>query len=314
MEVGCNQLARRKVRRTFSFYVGGMRLKTGLALSGGGIRGTAHVGVLKALEEYNIKFDCISGASMGAVVASLYAAGYKSGEIEKLLQGMDWKRLLGRGLSMFTQEAGSEEVAGFLPSALGDTAGIERELKGFFREKGIKTMADFKMELALPAVSLNTGATFMFVSNKKFLSSSKTQIYDDCTPAWEAVTASLSVPIMFRPKPIMNHFLADGGLKNNLPVDVLRLYGAEKVLAVNLSAVEEKNIRFTAMTEIVSQSVSILTSELTNYSGDRADYQIRPEIKGVNFLEYRKIPRCIGAGYESAIREMPQILNMLYLK
>ncbi len=154
----------------------------------------------------------------------------------------------------------------------------------------------------------------MFVSSKRFLSDSRSVNYYDHVKAWEAVTASFSVPVVFRPKLIGNESLVDGGLKNNLPVDVLRLFGAERILSVNLSEVEESKSRFQSVDEIISQSVSIISSALTSYVGERSDFELKPSVKGVNFLEYKKISQCIKIGYDAAVSQMPEILNMIYFK
>ena len=179
-------------------------IRVGLALSGGGARGFAHIGVIKALERAGIPIDCLTGSSMGGVIAAAYACGLSPEELE--------------------EEAGSiSRIRQFL--RLADpgipNAGLLRgqRLQAYFENRlGKRTFADLDRPLALVAVDLN----------------SRQEIVMREGPISVALRATTALPGLFMPLEMDGMRLVDGGVLNNLPVDVARMMGAKVVIGVDV--------------------------------------------------------------------------------
>lgn len=179
------------------------RKTVALALSGGGARSLAHIGVLKAFQRHNLPIDAISGTSMGAIIAAAYALGIPLDEIEALAGQMASRRTLIRLLDPSPSRRGlleGERVRGFLAPLFLD-----------------RTFADTRIPLAIPAVDLRSGGEVVFTEGLIF----------------PAVLASMAVPGVFPPVEAGDYRLVDGGVLNNLPVDHARALGGQVVIAVD---------------------------------------------------------------------------------
>jgi NTE family protein len=180
--------------------------KIGLALSGGGARGLAHIGVLKTLEREGIPVDFLAGTSMGGVIAAGYAAGLNAAYLEQeALRMSRWRNLLplvDRSLPGLGLVRG-ERVRDYLADHIGEI-----------------TFDQLNIPLALVAVDLFSGKEVVLRSGV----------------VADAVRATISLPGVFAPYPLDGQLLVDGGILNNLPADVVRSMGAEVVIAVNVSA------------------------------------------------------------------------------
>ena len=178
--------------------------KLGLALSGGGARGLAHIGVLKALEEAHISVDYLAGTSMGGVIAAAYAAGMSLEQIESIAHEYGDIRTLWRLADPTIPRRGLFKGG---------------QLETFFKQHlGERTFADLHIPLTLVAVDLN----------------GKQEVHLKRGPVAVAVRATVSVPGLLAPVERNGQRLVDGGLLNNLPVDVVRDMGADVVLAVDV--------------------------------------------------------------------------------
>lgn len=183
--------------------------RLGLALSGGGARGLAHIGVLKALEESHISVDYLSGTSMGGVIAAAYAAGMSLDQIESVAHEHAAIRTLLRLADPTIPRHGLFKG---------------EHLETFFKQHlGERTFDDLHIPLSLVAVDLN----------------SRQEVHLKEGPVAAAVRATVSVPGLLAPVERNGQRLVDGGLLNNLPVDVVRKMGADVVLAVDVNAVME---------------------------------------------------------------------------
>lgn len=172
----------------------------GLALGGGGGKGSAHVGVLREFERLGVEIDAISGTSIGAIVGAAAAAGMRAGEIERLFRSTTVLKILDIDPA-FWGLIGSQRLAEVLHSIFGDMR-----------------IEDLPIPYAAVAVDLVTGQEVVLERGAVI----------------EAVLASAAVPGVFPPRRVKGMILADGGIRNNLPVDVARRLGAERVIAVNL--------------------------------------------------------------------------------
>lgn len=188
------------------------RPSVGLALSGGGARGLAHIGVLRALEREGISVDYLAGTSMGGVIAAGYAAGMSSADLERESLAITQKRHMVR-----LADPG-------LPN--GGLIRGERVLAFFKKEFGDKTFAELNLPLAVVAVDLNSHQEIVLREG----------------PVALALRATTSLPGLFKPVEINGMRLVDGGVLNNLPVDVVSQMGAEVIIAVDISLSQEDGI------------------------------------------------------------------------
>jgi NTE family protein len=178
-------------------------MKIGYALGGGGARGLAHIGVLKVLEEHGIFPDVITGTSVGAIVGALYAGGYKPGEIEKLVLGLDWKKLI--------------QLVDMTPPLRGLLQG-KRFVLLLKSILGELSFAQLKYAFACVATDINNGEQVVLRDGSLI----------------DAVRASISIPGIFTPVVIKERYLVDGSLINAVPVSVCRDMGAKHVIGVNV--------------------------------------------------------------------------------
>lgn len=177
--------------------------KIGLALGGGGGKGSAHIGVLTALEALHVPIDVITGTSIGGLVGALYAVGYRPYQIEQWFQRATMRRILDR----------DPTNGGFI-----GTRKIEQLLREAF---GARTFADTSLPLALVAVDIVRGAEVIIRDGSLV----------------DAVLASTAIPGLFPPVARNEQLLVDGGVLNNVPVDVAQMLGAERVIGVDLGLV-----------------------------------------------------------------------------
>jgi NTE family protein len=271
------------------------RPRTGLALSGGGARGLAHIGVLKVLAREGIPVDCLAGTSMGGVIAAACAAGMSAAEIERqALLMARWRNLL--------------SLADLGLPRRGLFKG-DRLLAYFERHLGQRTFADLTTPLALVAVDLNTGQEIILREG----------------PVALAVRATVALPGLLAPVEMEGRRLADGGLLNNLPADVVRQMGAELVIAVDVSAkhgeVWRNHIRWAPegvaeTIQVLGESVGVMMSAINEQKLKQArpEVLIRPVIPpGVNVVAgYHRAEELIGAGERAAEAALPLIRAQMH--
>lgn len=274
------------------------RPKIGLALSGGGARGLVHVGILKVLMEAGIPIDCISGTSMGGVIAAAYACGIPVCEIEERSLQLSHMHELVKLLDVSPQRQG-----------LLEGTRIRNYLAELFIDRNIENLP---VRLALPAVDLVQAREIVFTSGLVL----------------PAVLATIAIPGLFKPMEIGPYHLVDGGILNNLPVDRVRELGAEIVIAVDA--------QFNPYTEKPWQhqpdgprfplplpdffldfyrAELIMIAELTqaHLKVSPPDLLLHPPIPmDIDmFLGFPRIPEVIAAGEECARDALPEILRLL---
>ncbi len=211
--------------------------KIGLVLGGGGAKGGAEVGVLKVLEEAGIKPDYIVGTSIGAIVGGLYAAGYSASELERLFCQQEWLTLLtdrreDLGNEPYKQVGGVTYIFGFPIIDKGSTSfGM---LKGGRVEQVLDSMLALKgcVEFECLKTPFRCVAASMMDAEEVVLSKGTVP---------RAVRASMAIPGLFKPVEVDGEQLVDGGMMNNLPVDVARKMGADIVIAVDLQQTLPRN-------------------------------------------------------------------------
>ncbi|MFC5578068.1 patatin-like phospholipase family protein [Lysobacter niabensis] len=239
---------------------GDTRPRVGLALGGGGARGIAHISVLRTIEELHIPVDCIAGTSMGALVGGLYASGMPVDAMEQLVVSTDWSRLFNDSLdrperSFRRKQDDRNSLAtvgvGIRDGGLKVSPGVlqgERILAMFERSTlQVSAIDDFD-RLPIPyravATDLNTGEAVVLDRGSLAM----------------AMRASMSLPGIFQPVEVDGRVLLDGGLVNQVPVDVVRSMGADVVIAVDVGTPLMKLDRDASLLQVVSQITGMMTT------------------------------------------------------
>lgn len=226
------------------------RIKVGLALGSGGIRGLAHIGVIKTLLKYQIPIDYIAGASIGAWVGAHYALFQDIAMLEAVTVGSKKEKL----------------EAFFDPSLRGGLIGGQKTKKLLEQWLHDATFEQARIPLAVVATDMNKRATCVFSTG-------------DIVPA---VQASMAIPGIFKPIAYDGRVLVDGGVSCPVPSDVVKAMGADIVIAVNLYRIPESPIDITidsGVIEVTKRTMEILRYALAQRSADAADVVIEPAVE-----------------------------------
>ena len=278
-------------------------LKLGLALSGGGIRGAVHIGVLKAFEENNIKIDIIGGTSSGSLVAALYAMGYSPIHIYELFKRYG-KEITNVGASSIINGVGGYIVnKKFNISGISDGKAIEELYNEFASRKNIFKMSDIKMPIVIPAVDVKTSKEYVF-TNKRNKS-----MYISDIPVGTAVRASSSFPGVFCPCVYKEFSFLDGGILDNIPVNEVKKLGADKVIAINFKADDiDETSNFM---DISMRTLDIMGNKISEESLQNSDFILTIQTDKTGLLDIDQIDSCYKYGYKSALKNLSKIKSIL---
>ena len=280
------------------------RPKIGLVLSGGGARGAAHVGVLKILEENKIPVDMISGTSFGAIVGGLYAAGYTANELEKILENIDWQETLSNSAPrrqktfrrkqdddgfLIKFKIGFEDGDLKLPSGLITPNNLRLTLGDLVNQK---TQVDDFDQLAIPFRAVATN-----------LENGEEVVLNDGNLA-AAMVASMTVPALFPPVELDGSLLVDGGVANNIPINVARTMGADIVIVVDISTPLLKKDDITSFASVIDQltmlqSYKAAAAQLSSMTDQ--DILIRPDLENIGFIDFENAIDAVPKGVEAAM-------------
>ena len=270
-------------------------MSLGITLSGGGVKGAAHIGVLKALEESKIKIDYIGGTSSGSIVATLYASGYKPDEIYKIfkkycrnIKYVDFKNILKLFFGIIT-------TGTIIIDGLNSGKSINKLINKVCAEKNIYNVSDIKMPLVIPSVNMCTGEVLCFTSSKMRFFSNDTVFCNDAEIG-KAVQASCSFPAVFSPCNYKGSKLIDGGTRENVPWREVKLLGADRVVSVIFENEVDLNC-CKNLIDVASRSFELMGKELSKYELDGMDYFIKIKSKKVSLLDMSKIDEFYELGY-----------------
>jgi NTE family protein len=241
------------------------KYKLGLVLSGGGAKGFAHIGVLKALEESNIKPDVISGSSAGAIVGAFYADGFTP---EQIYNVFTQKKLF--NYFEFTKpDIGLMKITGL-------TSVIKENLKAH-------TFEELTIPLFVCAVDLNNGNEVYFSSGSII----------------KPLIASSTIPILFQPVKINDNLFVDGGLLNNLPIEPI-YYDCEKTIGVHINPVNYMH-EFNSLRKMAERCMHISIANNAYHKVELFDLYIEPrELVNFGTFEFSKAKDVYDIGYKAA--------------
>ncbi len=279
-----------------------------LVLSGGGARGGAHVGVLEVLEEEGVPIDLIVGTSFGALVGSLYSVGYTARDIRLILERVDWnelfddvpdRRLLNweskARLDRRMFELAVEDFELRLPTGLQAGQKITQLLDRLTAYPALEAGNDFD-RLSIPFRAVATD-----------ILSGRAHVFDGGSVS-RAVRASIAVPGLFTPVEMGDELLLDGGLANNLPVDVARALGARVVIAVDVSTpLRNRKDQIRSILDILDQAISIHIEEHKQRNLELADVIVAPDLESFSASDFSRIQEMLPRGQAAARDALPSL-------
>ncbi|WP_061018755.1 patatin-like phospholipase family protein [Vibrio splendidus] len=284
-----------------------------VVLAGGGAKGAAHIGVLKALEEMQIPVDYITGTSMGSYVGGLYATGMSADEIESFIYTVDWNRGYRDRVNRSDRRVRDKEYEDRyqLNTDLGLGWGEIKARKGvvqgqnmlrILRETtGNLSPLDSFDHLAIPYRSVATDIIEL------------EEVVIDHGHLVDAMMASMSVPGALPPYSLDGRMLVDGGVTNNMPVDVARAMGADIVIAVDISTNYKSKEDFTNFLAAADQLSNYLVQRSTQEQAETLtddDVFLRPDVGQMETTEFDKMPGAYQAGYDAAIQNGSELSKL----
>ncbi|MGE5128605.1 MAG: patatin-like phospholipase family protein [Sphingomonadaceae bacterium] len=288
----------------FSLAAPAARPRIGLVLSGGGARGLAHIGVLKVLRDLRVPVDCIAGTSMGGIVGAVYASGAPVSEMETKVKAIDWKAVFqDRPDRRLMTERRKREETGYLarpevgfrngavqfPQGVLYGQNIEREFADLaYRGEDVSDFSRLPFPFKAVATDIATGTPYVL----------------DKGPLAQAMRATMSVPGVMAPVEIDGHLLVDGGLVENLPVELVRKMCADVVIAVNLGTPLLKASEITSIFSVSEQMINILTEQNVRASLAQlrpGDVLISPELGDIGAGSFDRAADAIAIGEKAAL-------------
>jgi NTE family protein len=275
------------------------RQKIGLVLEGGGALGLAHIGVLQWLYQHHVPVDLVAGTSMGGLVGGFYATGHSPDEIQQLIQNVNWDQALSGQLPFRDLSYRRKEDAVEFPTRIefGLRHGVQLPA-GFNAGQEVSFILD-RVTLAYSEVKSFNDLPTPFACVATELNSGKQHVFHDGSLSL-ALRATMSLPGIFTPVRSGNNVYADGGLLNNLPVDVAKDMGAQLTIAVYLQT-DSFNAQQPLNTfSVLGQSLSVMIAANELKSMQMADVLVTVPLQKYDALAYDKAAEMIHLGYEAA--------------
>ncbi len=269
----------------------------GIALSGGGIKAYAQVGVLRRLRESEIDFSGFSGTSMGSIVATLAAAGLSADEMEERLLRVEKEIIKRKLLNPSNAQVFpliTQSITGLInPKEFRNL--LDAELK----DLGLKKLSDIKTPLTIVAADLKSGGLVYFTNRPKAYKASKFETIFGDANIIDALQASCSFPMVFENMMYKGTQLVDGGVLMNLPVKPLRQIGFDRIFSISMENLEP----FTEskkVTDIAMRILDMSTNDATRNSIAMSDYNINVFDKSIGIFSFGKGKAAIDLGYQTA--------------
>jgi len=277
-------------------------MKIGIALSGGGIRGIAHAGVLKALEDNGIKIDIIGGTSSGSMIAMLYASGYSPYNIYTLFKkySTDIARIntkpiiksymLNKRITLKGLKTGNS---------------VEKIFDEVINRQGIYNISDIKMPVVVPTVDLINCKEYVFTNNPP----KQEDKYITDISVGKAIRASSSFTAVFSPCEYKDHAFIDGGALDNIPVEEVKKQGADIVIGVKFNSErinEDSNIM-----DMTMKTIDIMGEKISEENLKQADFVLNVYTDKTGLLDTEKLDSCYKYGYNAVIENLDKIKELV---
>ena len=290
-------------------------MKIGIALSGGGVKGAAHIGVLKALQEENIEISAISGTSSGSIVATLYACGYNPDEIFYIFKRYckcitDYDKMIPFKIinTVFTGKIKLKSIA--------KGNNLEYIINQMCYKKNKSDIKEIDIPFAIPTVDIRNGEIVYFL-NRKVSEKRRTKFDDNPSYVYNGklssiVRASASFPGVFEPKMINEFLLVDGGVRMNTPVTILNEIkeNNEKIISVSFEKVDGNRVPQNII-DVSLKSFDIMGHHVNQNEIEKSDFDIEIESKGISLLDISKIDYMVNLGYNTTKKNLDKIKSVL---
>ena len=253
--------------------------KIALALGGGSARGIANIGVLKVLEQERIPIDLVVGSSIGSLIGAAYCLGVPTYKMEKTALKFSWNKLADFGISKLAMLQGKK---------------LEKIIAEFTSGKGFK---DAQIPIAVTTTDIEAGGELVHTKGN----------------LQKIIKASCSWPGIFPPVIIGGRKLADGGIKNSIPVKMAKQLGATKTIAVDIGFCVRKGT-LNSIFQMFIQSIQILGEELDAYQAKEADVVIKPKLHNIDQFAFDRGKEAIRDGEAATRAAIPEIRKKLRLK
>ena len=291
-----------------------IRPKIALVLSGGGARGLSQIGILKGLEENNIKIDYIVGTSMGAIIGGLYSTGYSALELDSMFQKVNWERTLSlakkdnrNGLfldqkilndrNLFSLKFENYKIV--LPEAISSNNELYTLLQNMIWNAPYKSFGNFdNLKYKFRAIATD------LVSGQPITLSSGSMI--------KSVQASATLPLWYTPVRIDSMKLVDGGLKSNIPIEEAKLFNPDLIFVINTVSPLMSYHELNNPLKIADQVVTILMKDFENTSSDYVDITFSPQLGDRHYIDYSDISELIIAGKKSFQKKKNELNKVLH--
>ena len=277
----------------------------GIALAGGGIRGIAHAGVLKALEDNNIEIEAIGGTSAGSIVATLYAMGYKPYYIYILFKRYAQEIInIGNAslLNGFNNLLKNKKVG---ISGLNDGTMLEKMFNELALRKKVRTVGDIKMPLVISTVDIKEAKEYI-ITNCAIRDNFKDNLITEIEIG-KAVRASSSFPAFFCPCEYKKHIFMDGGVLDNIPILPLKQIYNKKIIAVNFESdpVQENG----DVMDIIMKTLDIMGNKISEKSLEQSDLILTVPTDRAGLFDIDKLDKCYKFGYDTVIKNIDKIFT-----
>ena len=280
----------------------------GLSIAGGGLKGVAHIGVIKALKELGIEIEAIAGTSSGSLIAALYASGFSEDEIADIFAN-NYKKI-----TTFEKKPIAKSIGKYIIKREFDMEGlsngekVEKLVNDVINPKGIMKLQDFKIPVAIATVDTISMKECIFLSKKFNLENTDKidYIYDDIEIG-KAVRASMSFPGIFTTCNFGKYNFIDGGTKDNLPVQILKDIGIKNVVGVSFNL---DNYKPTGkIFDVIIRAVDIFSLKDVEKAREVADVSIVIETGDTSLLEITNMKAVIQSGYDETMKHKEELLK-----
>ena len=284
-------------------------MKLGVAFAGGGLKGVAYIGAIKAFEELGVKFDYVSGTSSGSMTTALYAAGFSCEEMKELIY-KSYKRLIKIEKKPIITSVGSYltskklKLKGLIPGER-----LENFIQSNAEKKGCKLISDVKIPLAVATVDTISTKECIFLSQDFGLKNGDVDyLYD--IPIGKVVRSSMAFPGIFTTSTIGKYNFIDGGTRDNLPVKVLKDMGADITIGLSFK-LDDYDAKDENALGIILRTVDIFSLKDVRAAQKEADLAIEIDAKGTSLMVIDDVDKCIDIGYKAIMDHKDEILKVL---
>ena len=287
------------------------RPKVGLVLSGGGAKGVAHIPVLKLLDELDFPIDFIVGTSAGGIMGGLYAAGYPAAEVERIFAAANWENLATDRPERALVPYFEKRLDGRYQLAFSLRRGLPRTPRGLIAGQKFSNLFS-SLLFPLPGDLDFDDLPIPFRCVAVDITRASQVVLDRGSLA-KALRATMAVPSLFAPVEWGDALLVDGGLLNNLPVEVASDWGAEIIIAVDLAGPLSPREELTTAEKILGQSLQAVEVEQKKHKLGKVDLLICPDMEGLSSTDYfspEKMARIKKRGEEAAREARPALQEL----